>query len=859
MRSLPTICTILLIASISLLSQEIKHYEQFNKEDKKEHKEYLKKLQYDMYHTEPGVNNRVVEDELKKYFRDMRNTKHKSEKLLSSEFAWGRLVGTWKERGSNNNAGRTHVVELSNDQTTLYVGSSGGNIWRGTIDGKNWVCLNNTFKFNDIQDIKVFEDQSNNRRIMISENKKVYYSDDNGQYWQACEGLESLENWGSILRTMTVQKATGGHRIFVLTQDFNYKNWYEIRKLLASDDYGQTFTEITNFDPITTVDIWGDRNTQNLYMQVKDTLYSIDSDLNVTALAHSQFIKDMLSVNHNVRMTGSIINSQPVIYYAVTQENSNRMILKYYPETNEIAYQGETTTNMFMSNSFAVSKVDPNLLWIGGVETFYSTDAGANWNLVNKWGEYYKDVENKLHADIPGINTFRVNNSNSELVFVNTDGGTYIGTGLPNKFKNISMNGLNVSQIYSTYTYDGSAGEFVYVGCQDQGFQIGNISGESTVRLEQDISGDYGAISSSDGGKNVWSVYPGYLLYYSSLPFGRYSLGWNFTGQYNDRVWMPAVAAMPFEPTKAVIAPGGSNNTSKLFVVNYDGSQLKVNELPYQFDSQEADNDVSALAISPIDNQIWYVATKKGRFYTSTNSGKNWTEAVGFAAPGYNYLHPTPIIPSKINKDVVFVGGAGYNAPGVYASYDGGTTFEALGDDMPKAFFYDFDLTADEKAIFAATSVGPYIYIFAANRWFPIIDENTPDQVYWSVNYIERTKTARFATYGRGIWDFKIENLVTSVGDKPTVKHNTVRLYPNPAQDFVNIDFSKVESTINSARIFDIDGNLILDLKASNFNTENPFKWDMTNSQGYKVNNGAYLLVYIVDGNNYYEKINISR
>jgi len=846
-----------LFGTLGLVSQDIKHYTEFNKEANKEHKQYLKKLQEEMYMTEPGVNNRVLENELRRYFRELRNNStKKSEMLQSSEFAWGRLTGTWSERGSNNNAGRTHLVDLASDLKTLYLASSGGNIWRGTIDGKNWTCLNNTYNFPNIIDLKLF-DVNNKRRILVSENRNIYFSDNEGVNWLKSNGLESIQNWGSIMRTRTVKNGNS-YRIYALTQDFNYDKWKEIRKLLYSDDLGNTFKEAINFDEVKTIDIWGNTDSEFLYIQKQDTLFQLESAIKLNYLAKSDFIESMLNVSHDIKMTGAYFNNIPVIYFATRQQNSNRMILKYDHNKKQINYMGEVETDMFMRNSFEVSKIKPNLLWIGGVNGYYSTDGGLGWTLINKWDEYYKDVKFKLHADIPGINTFKTSDT-TELIFVNTDGGTYISTGIPNKFTNISMSGLNVSQIYSTYTYDGTAGEYIYVGTQDQGFQIGKISGNTPVDLNQDISGDYGAISSTDGGKNVWSVYPGYLLFYSNLPTSMNSLGWNFTGSDDDRVWMPALAAMPGEPTKAVIAAGGSNKTSRLSVVNYDGAKLSATELPYQFDDQDTDNDVSALAISSIDSKLWFVATKKNRFYTSTNSGQNWTLTQNFKAPGYNYLHPTPIIPSKIDKKVVYVGGAGYNTPGVYVSKDSGVTFQPLGQDMPKAFFYDFDLTGDEKAIFAATSVGPYIYIFGADRWFPIIDGNTPDQVWWSVNYNDRTKTARFATYGRGIWDFKVENIVTSVEVNKFAKLTKVELYPNPANEYINIDFSKVGGQINSARIFDIEGNLIIDLMNSNYNLSNSIKWELKNSQGYKIHSGNYVLVYIVDGVNYYEKINVVR
>ncbi len=41
------------------------------------------------------------------------------------------------------------------------------------------------------------------------------------------------------------------------------------------------------------------------------------------------------------------------------------------------------------------------MLFFGGVNLSRSTDGGVTWTLVNYWWDYYEDIENKLHADIP--------------------------------------------------------------------------------------------------------------------------------------------------------------------------------------------------------------------------------------------------------------------------------------------------------------------------------------------------------------------------------------------------------------------------------------------------------------------------
>ena len=66
--------------------------------------------------------------------------------------------------------------------------------------------------------------------------------------------------------------------------------------------------------------------------------------------------------------------------------------------------------------------------------------------------------------------------------------------------------------------------------------------------------------------------------------------------------------------------------------------------------------------------------------------------------------------------------------------------------------------TPDDLILFAATEVGPYAFSDNEGQWSLISGIHAPDQTYWSVDYIPEIRTARFGTYGRGIWDFVLED-----------------------------------------------------------------------------------------------------
>ena len=74
--------------------------------------------------------------------------------------------------------------------------------------------------------------------------------------------------------------------------------------------------------------------------------------------------------------------------------------------------------------------------------------------------------------------------------------------------------------------------------------------------------------------------------------------------------------------------------------------------------------------------------------------------------------------------------------------------------------------TPNDELLFAATEIGPYVYSKDDNEWYFLSGVSAPDQTYWTVDYISEINTARFGTYGRGIWDFVLnDNYDIILGD----------------------------------------------------------------------------------------------
>ncbi|MBT3750919.1 MAG: T9SS type A sorting domain-containing protein, partial [Bacteroidetes bacterium] len=105
--------------------------------------------------------------------------------------------------------------------------------------------------------------------------------------------------------------------------------------------------------------------------------------------------------------------------------------------------------------------------------------------------------------------------------------------------------------------------------------------------------------------------------------------------------------------------------------------------------------------------------------------------------------------------------------------------------------------------------VGPFVYINEEEQWYDLAGAGAPEQTYWSVDYVPALKTARFGTYGRGIWDFQIAHF-TGI-DENKLWHNSIgiNIYPNPVEHTVFVDYNLTTGGKVRISLLDTNGRLI--------------------------------------------------
>ena len=705
--------------------------------------------------------------------------------------------GYWTERGSSNQSGRIHTAELDTINNVLYCASSGGNIWKGTPEGENWTSLNEQLKFYDIKMLDLIQNDSLNRLVVSSGSSEFYYTDNEGLSWNQSTGLEGTIDWGHIRKSVVVNDSI--QSIYVLTSEWDDSAWGSVSRVYRSQDQGESFQFLKQYNTdVERVDLWAPYHKS-------DTLFIL-SNKELHTLAPNQntpVYRTTISTTGSgySLLAGCTTDNETTLYAYI-----NHKLHRSDDSGHNWAFVTELEDAPFFSMSFNASITNPDYLYFGAIECHVSYDGGLNWDVVNSWHSYYQLPSTRLHADIPNIKGI-LNSQGEELTYISTDGGLYVSSNHLNTVQNISLQGLNVSQYYSVYTNRNNT-NYIYAGAQDQGFQRsedGNL--DAPINFEQIISGDYGHIVSTDGGSSLWNVYPGFAHYYPDAEQGEGEGYWDFPDGATD-LWLPPLMAHPLEPNKVFIAGGHLSGLGSYIIrLNYNGS-VTATQLDYNFKTASGGGYITAMAISPLNMDYWYVLTNNGKFFSTTDYGDTWTMTESFTGPENHYFYGSSIQASHVELGKVYIAGSGYSNPGVYMTDNNGETFTALDEGLPSTMIYDIAATYGDEYVFAATELGPYIYISAEDQWEDLAENEAPDQKYWTVEFVDEIKTARFGTYGRGIWDFKLEEETSSIGiNEPQNPEKGFKLYPNPASSTINIETDHMENCL--IEIFNIQGKLV--------------------------------------------------
>ena len=737
-------------------------------------------------------------------------------------FADGNLEGEWKERGSVDVPGSNRICDYDLNTDDIYVISDGGTLWKGNLNGETWTPLNDDIQFGrDI--LKVVSLPGGGVRIITANGYSLRYSDDQGETWTNCSGIVGSNGSGIKM----VQLNDAQQTLVYLYNRISVADGSSLNKVAFSTDHGLTFYPLTDLSSGNRfASIHAAHNSPAAYiLDNNDAVYKFEAGVYSTVSAG-------LGLDGTSRCMIQANEAGGMLTLYILMDNST--LYKSTDSGVTFYLVGDLATGSW-DVGFRVSIDDPDKLYYGEVNTYRSFDGGETWDLVSEWWEYYGDVANKIHADIMAIEPFKTN-TGDEFTIIPNHGGVYVSYDNLITTENISMQDLNTGQFYDVLTdpYDAS---LIYGGTQDQGFQR-TLTGDSPLpsSFQQVISGDYGEMQFTNNGQEIWIQYPGawFQLYPNAATDGTYTYEFDLAGEDMPNVnWIVPTGAAPNISDNFIYVGGGSLDGgpgSYLVKLKYTGSEIVASQ--YDFDFRAASGaSISAIETTPLNDQLIYVVTENGRFFYSLDGGESFTMTEDYIGPSGGWIYTADIYASRTTLGLVFVGGSGYAGNAVYMSVDSAKTFVPLTGDMPNTMAHELTMDPAEKFLFAATDAGPYVYSMDLEEWYNMSGISAPLQQYISCEFIPSTHTVRFATWGRGIWDFNLTSLAGT--SSYLAAKNSFSVYPNPVK---GNQLTIQSEEIGVISLYTINGKLI--------SSENVNKTSQTFNVA-ELPNGIYLLELI--------------
>ncbi|BAO76732.1 T9SS type A sorting domain-containing protein [Winogradskyella sp. PG-2] len=698
-------------------------------------------------------------------------------------------VGNWEDlgptswtaapNGYNPGVGRISALDVETSNTNhMIVGSPTGGVWRTTDGGANWTILTDNMSNLRVRSLTIHPTQPS-IYYWGSTSGIIFRSLDSGATWNVLGDIGG----GSVNKIIIDPSATTklycsseGGGIFKSTNGgFTWSsihgsatNGYDVEfkpgdpsviyasgnSFFRSDDGGTTFSNLGGF---------------------------FSSGPKMIGVATGSTDVNDQSVVYVVESSGGIFNQ---VYKST---NSGSFFAAVNTESkNYFGYESDGSDNLGQAPrdmDIVVSSSDADDVFIAGINTWYSNNGGATFAITSQWIPGVATSQNigYCHADVDILRYI-----NGEL-YVGSDGGVYK-----------AANPTNITSSYYTDLTDGISNRQFYRigvsqtnpvvvagGSQDNGSSVlradgqwyewwGADGGESLVD-KNDSNTIYG---STQFGSFVKSVNAGENLFGVTAPEGKGGQNnWNFfsTPFEQDPIVQNTVYVAFDEVYKSLDGGASWNSISPNFIFNID-----------------------ALKIAPSDNDYLYVAIG-GAFWGSINGGTTWTEATSYPGGGINSIAVHPTNPAKVAVTSSF-------GDKVYITNDSGATWIPYGFDLPSGFTSLTVVWDDnsDNGLYLGMNYGVYYTDDTiVDAWIPF-NNNLPNVIIYELEINYATNKIYAGTHGRGLWSSDTYDSSLSTED---FELNDIVLFPNPAQNEINIKWSKPDDVI--VRIYNTLGKLV--------------------------------------------------
>ncbi len=635
---------------------------------------------------------------------------------------------SWTNQGSGYNPGNGRVNCSAVDPVNpaiMYAGTPAGGLWKTTDNAQTWAPLFTDLPTLGVSGIAI--DPSDPQTIYCATGDGdgtdtysigVIKSSDGGASWNTT-GLDWQTTAARTTRALRI-RPDDPSTLFCATNNGLWRttdagnNWEQVAAgsfhdvEFKPDDPGIVYT-------------CGDRFFRSL--NGGDSFDPIEAGLPAADLVN--------------RMRIAVSPDDPFKVYVLAGKENDASFLGLYRSTdggssfversgspNLFGYENDGSDDAGQSWYDMALAADPDnadVIYVGGINVWKSTNGGAAWNIRSQW--YYTGFDPYTHADIHSLDIF------GNKLLCGSDGGLFLSTNDADDWTDLSA-GLQITQFYRLGCSPTDA-DLHIAGAQDNGMNLRNGNDWAHV-LGAD--GMEGAIDPADPMIMYGSQQNGGLQRSDDGGQSFNSISWSIE---EDGAWVTPFALDPSDPE---ILVAGYQNIWKSFDRGDNWEPIS---------SFGADLTIRALAIAPSNNDVIYCANPAS-FFRTTNNGSQWTDL----SAGLPDNMVTAIAVDQGDAQHVWVSVGGFSeGVKVFESTDAGDSWTNISGNLPHVPVNSIiRQNGADDGLYVGTDLGVFYTDNSLSNWQPF-STGMPKVQVMELEIFYPTGKLRAATFGRGLWE----------------------------------------------------------------------------------------------------------
>jgi hypothetical protein len=703
------------------------------------------------------------EDEAAEHLETLNRRALVADKQRDVTFAGELLRGAWVSVGPQNQPGCWGLTELDPSDDSIYgvtCGHYGGEqfVHGGSLAGDNFKLISGQFP-NRYHALYALQGAAGRRLVAGVAAGGVAYMDESNGIWKIATGLPAST------QSTTVHFADGQT---VYTTDG--------RRVYASNDRGSTFSMLQDFGTAVPSHLYAPRFAQQqsldrVYLARGGAVFRLNvakTKFDAAGVAPIPAAAKFTTLRLGGDKRRLYMFNEHIFY---TSEDDGAT---WRPRTSRLsgvdAGSGEPLS---VGASIAVHPTNPGVVMGGSIDTMISSDGGDTFTLRPWWGQHQiaqfptRDERHRarIHADNSSTQFF-YDSKGVLLTLHSTDGGIYMSRrdwdpAIPlnsdypkDLYYNLTLFGSPTQETYANSMILGRRSSYdMVLGAQDQGTQksTGNVTG--LLPFVQAPYGDGPSLISSDG-ETGWLYADGCQKLVE--PFALYDANGNFVGADKRKASTDAGVIDPGPGCTGAFIDIAAPKTriwfkgEKLVKAEWDGTTFTKQSTTLAAGS----GAIAAMGQSIKKPDTLYVF-QGGLVFRSNDRGTVWDNGTSAGFVG----KPTrcSMWISPLDERSLLLACRSSGARKAVFSRDGGLTFRDVSTNFPNADVFGMAGRPEGDFVFASTTSGPFVFDVALQKWASLASGKGPVFSGRGVAWIPSINTVRFATWGSGIWDYRVD------------------------------------------------------------------------------------------------------